>query len=210
MGNFETGPGIACNADGAIVHVVAVGLDHKMYLATSHDKGGSWLVRATPIGGGVFTSQPAIATTQDGQTVYVFGRGADYRIWWNKSTNAGQDFEPHWQPIGNGLFSSGPAATCSANGANVVVAARGLDSTLWAIASGEAGSNFEQHWTRKAAIGPFIGAPAIATNSTGELYTSVIGSDMKLYAGDSQLNVTYPSGSQVSDSVMAVGTEYLL
>jgi D-alanyl-D-alanine carboxypeptidase len=190
MGLFETGPAIGTDATGTVVHVVAVGTDHRMYIARSVSAGASWLDNGKPIGNGVFTSNPAIAVSADGQIVHVFARGSDYRIWYNKSTNMGTDFRPHWTPIGQGVFTTGPAAGCSANGARVHVAGRGfwqdqVGYSLWTNISANSGDNFNHHWQRTN-LGQFLCAPAFACDGGGtDLYVAAMFGDFNLYTAHS-------------------------
>ena len=181
FGTFMTGPAVAAssNPEGIVgLHLVAVGMDRRMYYTYSANGGQGWSA-AEPIGQGTFTSAPAIAVSGDGSVVHVFGRGDDWRIWHNWSTSAG--WQPHWAPIGEGAFSSGPGATSSKDGSRVHVMGRGTDSDLWKNWTNGTGQPFQPHWT-KLSSGSFISAPALAADAQGQnLYAAAFGDDFTIY-----------------------------
>jgi CubicO group peptidase (beta-lactamase class C family) len=180
FGTFMTGPAVAAssNPQGVGLHLVAIGMDRRMYYVYSANGGQNWSA-VEAIGQGTFTSAPAIAVSNDGTLVYVFGRGDDWRIWYNWNAEAG--WQPHWTPIGEGIFSSGPGATSSKDGTRLHVMGRGMDSDMWHNWTNGAGQPFQPHWN-KLSSGSFISAPALAADAPGQnLYVAALGDDFTIY-----------------------------
>jgi CubicO group peptidase (beta-lactamase class C family) len=162
---FQTGPAIAMDATGLVVHVFAVGMDGKMYRTRSIDGGTTWS-NWTAIGAGIFSSQPAAACSSDGNMVLVFGRGMDYRIWRNVSLQSGASWQ-EWTPIGAGIFTSGPAACWSA-GPKVYVVARGTDRAFWYNVTSNGGADWLPHWQQipPDTFGTLTSAPAVLADGS--------------------------------------------
>lgn len=185
FGAFMTGPavGVGVSGQSIIIHLVAIGMDRKMYYIHSDNGGQTWGA-TKPIGHGTFTSAPAIAVSSDGSGVHVFGRGDDFRMWtnWNMA-NSG--WQPHWMPIGQGIFTSGPGAAASADGSKVHVVGRGTDRDMWHNWTTGIGQPFQPHW-KALASGSFISAPAVAMDGPGQnIYLAAFGDDFSIYTNHS-------------------------
>jgi CubicO group peptidase (beta-lactamase class C family) len=179
FGTFMTGPAVGVTANGQGLHLVAVGMDRRMYHTQSGDGGQTWGT-VTTIGAGTFTSAPAITVSSDGSIVHVFGRGEDYRIWTN--SNAGLGWQPHWAPIGQGVFTSGPGATASDDGSRVHVIGRGTDRNMWHNWTGGFGQDWQPHWKALAPLGALTSAPAVAMHGPGpDIYLAAFGGDFAIW-----------------------------
>jgi CubicO group peptidase (beta-lactamase class C family) len=185
FGTFMTGPavGVSMNGQAIGIHLVAVGMDRKMYHIKSGDGGQTWGATAA-IGEGTFTSAPAITVSNDGNLVHVFGRGDDYRFWHNWTT--GSSWQPHWVTIGDGVFTSGPGATASADGSRVHVMGRGTDRDMWHNWTTGSGQPFQPHWKTLAQGSSFVSAPSLAMHGAGaDLYLAAFGDDFAIWANHS-------------------------
>jgi CubicO group peptidase (beta-lactamase class C family) len=184
FGTFSTGPAVARSTNGSNVglHLVAIGMDRRMYYIHSSDGGAHW-GPAQPIGNGTFTSAPAIVAADNGNLVRVFARGDDFRLWENANTGGG--WQPHWQPIGQGLFTSGPAATASFDAAAVHLFARGTDRAIWHNWAIGAGQPWQPHY-KALPSGTFMSAPAAAADQNAQtVYVAAFGDDFTRYLNKS-------------------------
>lgn len=182
FGTFMTGPAVTVSGDGNVIHLLAVGMDRRMYHIQSGDGGQHWS-DVQPIGQGVFTSAPAAAARFDGGNLHVFGRGDDYRIWTN--TLAAGQWQPHWTPIGQGIFTSGPGATTEFDGSTVHVMGRGTDRQLWHNSSDSFGGPWQPHWNQMSQYGTFDSAPSLAHGGGPDLYVAALGGDFNVWLNHS-------------------------
>jgi hypothetical protein len=104
-GVFTSGPAVVTDVTGSQVHVFGVGMDSRIWRASSSNSGSSWTVAWVPVGAGVFSSGPAATMSADGKRIHLFGRGVPYtqfpdqfsppvRVWRAFSADGGNNWNP--------------------------------------------------------------------------------------------------------------------
>jgi hypothetical protein len=104
-GIFTSGPAVVTDVSSQRVHVFGVGMDSRIWRATSSDQGSSWTVAWVPVGDGVFASGPAAAMPSDDKRIHLFGRGVPYTqfpdqfsppvlVWRAFSADGGSNWNP--------------------------------------------------------------------------------------------------------------------
>jgi hypothetical protein len=161
---YSSAPAAAASADGALIHVVAMGADEAYYAFTSRDGGQTWPVYAVALGG-TFKSAPAVATSFFGDTVHVFGLGTDQRLWHAYSFNSGTNWAGWW-PVGVGAFNSAPAAVMSPDGGIIRVFGRGLDHGFYQAVSTDDSVTWSD-WTAMVPGAVFSSGPAATLEADG-------------------------------------------
>jgi hypothetical protein len=104
-GVFTSAPAVVTNVNGMQVHVFGVGMDNRIWRASSSTRGINWTVAWVPVGEGVFSSGPAATFSPDGKHLHLFGRGVPFtqfpdqfsppvRVWRAFSADGGTSWNP--------------------------------------------------------------------------------------------------------------------